>query len=115
MFRFLLVALLVAITSGFGFMAPMMSSKLQVSKVAMNGGKGFSEDAAKKAWLDKLNQPTWGATSYAAPQYTPAGSAPSAAPGRAGRIVPASKSRVPKPAAGTWDEYTMDNHLNPIF
>ena len=198
MFRFLLVALLVAIASGF--MAPIMSSKLHVPKVAMNGGKGFGggeatrdpeptvydpndpkgkqqaihkaesfaeylakrsvsggvnptstpaaaapaaaapapapapepayeapvaasytppapvgEDAAKAAWLAKLDQPTWGASSNAAPLYTPAGSASSAAPARAGRVVPASKSRVPKPAAGTWDEYATENHIMRVF
>ena len=47
MFRFLLVALLVALTSAF--MAPVMPSKLQMSKVAMSeGGKGFGGGEATR-------------------------------------------------------------------
>ena len=47
MFRFLLVALLVALTSAF--MAPVMPSKISASKVVMGeGGKGFGGGEATR-------------------------------------------------------------------
>lgn len=46
MFRFLLIALCVALASAF--MAPVMPSKLSASKVSMNGGKGFGGGEATR-------------------------------------------------------------------
>ena len=46
MFRFLMLALLVAMTSAF--MAPAMTSKVSQSKVVMNGGKGFGGGEATR-------------------------------------------------------------------
>jgi len=46
MFRFLLIALCLALASAF--MAPVMPSKLRMSKAAMNGGKGFGGGEATR-------------------------------------------------------------------
>jgi rRNA maturation protein Nop10 len=46
MFRFLLIALCVALASAF--MAPVMPSKIGASKVTMHGGKGFGGGEATR-------------------------------------------------------------------
>ncbi len=46
MFRFLLIALVLALTSAF--MAPALPSKIQQSKVTMNEGKGFGGGEATR-------------------------------------------------------------------
>merc|ERR1719387_1330128 len=46
MFRFLCIAMFIALSAAF--MAPMTPSKLTMSKVSMNGGKGFGGGEATR-------------------------------------------------------------------
>ena len=46
MFRFLCIAMLLAVTSAF--MAPVQPNKLTMSKIAMRGGKGFGGGEATR-------------------------------------------------------------------
>lgn len=82
-----------------GYMGPTPLSKLGLSNVAMNA----AEEAAKRAWLAKLDAPSWGPTSspVAAPAEVPKPFVPKAE-------VPAVVYEAPVPV-GLYDTRIPEN------